>query len=43
MDENGDITDTLNYFHFESGDFATTGNISGGGAQCTAGPVTLKA
>ena len=43
VDENGDIVDTLNYFHFESDYGATTGNISGGGAQCTAGPVTLQA
>ena len=43
IDEFGDIVDTLNYFHFESDYAATTGNISGGGAQCSAGPVTLQA
>jgi len=33
----------LNYFYFLSTDTATTGNVSGGGAQCSAGPVTLQA
>jgi hypothetical protein len=43
IDEFGDIVDTLNYFYFESNDSAEIGNISGGGAQCSAGPVTLQA
>jgi hypothetical protein len=43
IDSSGNITDTTNYFHFESADTATTGGVSGGGAECTAGPVTLKA
>jgi hypothetical protein len=33
----------LNYFYFLSTSTATTGNVSGGGAQCSAGPVTLQA
>jgi hypothetical protein len=43
IDSSGNITDATNYFHFESADTATTGGVSGGGAECTAGPVTLKA
>jgi hypothetical protein len=39
----GIVGDTLNYFYFQSTDTATTGNVSGGGAQCSAGPVTLQA
>ena len=43
IDSSGIITDTTNYFHFESADTATTGGVSGGGAECSAGPVTLQA
>lgn len=43
IDSSGNITDTANFFHFESTDTATTGNVSGGGAECSAGPVTLQA
>ena len=38
----GDLTSPENYFFFTSTDTATTGGISGGGAACSAGPVTLK-
>jgi hypothetical protein len=43
IDSAGIVSDTLNYFYFQSTDTATTGNIAGGGAQCSAGPVTLQA
>jgi hypothetical protein len=43
IDSFGIVGDPLNYFFFQSTDTATTGNVSGGGAQCSAGPVTLKA
>jgi len=43
VDQIGNVVDTLNYFYFESDDVAIIGNTSGGGAQCTAGPVNLKA
>jgi len=43
IDSSGIVSDTLNYFYFQSTDTATTGNIAGGGAQCSAGPVTLQA
>jgi hypothetical protein len=43
IDSSGIVSDTLNYFYFLSTSTATTGNISGGGAQCSAGPVTLQA
>jgi hypothetical protein len=43
IDSIGLVSDPLNYFYFLSTDTATTGNISGGGAQCSAGPVTLQA
>ena len=43
LDSVGFVSDPLNYFYFQSTDTATTGNISGGGAQCSAGPVTLQA
>ena len=43
IDSSGIVGDTLNYFYFKSTDTATTGNVSGGGAQCSAGPVTLQA
>ena len=43
IDSSGIVGDPLNYFYFLSTSIATTGNVSGGGAQCSAGPVTLKA
>ena len=43
IDSSGIVSDTLNYFYFLSTSTATTGNVSGGGAQCSAGPVTLQA
>ena len=43
IDSLGLVSDPLNYFYFQSTDTATVGNISGGGAQCSAGPVTLQA
>ena len=43
IDSSGIVSDTLNYFYFRSTSTATTGNVSGGGAQCSAGPVTLQA
>jgi hypothetical protein len=43
IDSLGLVSDPLNYFYFLSTDTATVGNISGGGAQCSAGPVTLQA
>jgi hypothetical protein len=39
----GGLTTPENYFYFTSSDNATTGNINGGGANCSAGPVTLGA
>ena len=39
----GDLTSPENYFFITSTSNATTGNIQGGGANCSAGPVTLKA
>ena len=35
------LTQPINYFHITSTSNATTGGISGGGANCSAGPVTL--
>ena len=43
IDSSGIVSDTLNYFYFLSTSTATTGGVSGGGAQCSAGPVTLQA
>jgi hypothetical protein len=43
IDSLGLVSDSLNYFYFQSTDTATTGGVSGGGAQCSAGPVTLQA
>jgi len=43
LDSVGLVSDPLNYFYFQSTDTATTGNVAGGGAQCSAGPVTLQA
>ena len=39
----GTLTSPENYFFITSTSNATTGNIQGGGANCSAGPVTLKA
>mgnify|MGYP001626812789 CR=1 FL=1 len=35
------LTQPINYFYITSASTATSGNISGGGANCSAGPVTL--
>ena len=35
------LTDPINYFHITSTSSATSGCVSGGGANCSAGPVTL--
>lgn len=43
INSSGIVSDTLNYFYFRSTDVATNGGVSGGGAQCSAGPVTLQA
>jgi hypothetical protein len=43
IDSFGIVSDSLNYFYFLSTSTATTGNIAGGGSQCSAGPVTLQA
>jgi hypothetical protein len=39
----GGLTTPENYFFFTSSNNAITGNINGGGASCSAGPVTLGA
>jgi hypothetical protein len=39
----GGLTTPENYFFFTSSNNAITGNIKGGGASCSAGPVTLGA
>ena len=36
------ITTPINYFYITSTSNATSGNIQGGGANCSAGPVTLE-
>ena len=36
------ITDPINYFYIQSSSSATTGGLSGGGDNCSAGPVTLE-
>ena len=43
LDSTGLVSDTLNYFYFRSTSSAINGNVAGGGAQNSAGPVTLKA
>ena len=35
------LTQPINYFHITSTSNATSGGVSGGGANCSAGPVTL--
>jgi len=36
------LTDPINYFHITSTSTATSGNVSGGGDNTSAGPVTLE-
>ena len=36
------LTDPINYFYITSTSNATTGGVEGGGANCSAGPVTLE-
>ena len=36
------LTSPINYFYITSTSNATTGNVKGGGDNCSAGPVTLK-
>jgi len=36
------LTDPINYFYITSTSTATSGGISGGGENCSAGPVTLE-
>ena len=36
------LTDPINFFHITSTSNATTGGVSGGGENCSAGPVTLE-
>ena len=36
------LTQPINYFHITSTSNATTGGVSGGGENCSAGPVTLE-
>ena len=36
------LSQPINYFYITSTSNATTGNIQGGGANCSAGPVTLE-
>ena len=36
------LTTPINYFYITSASNATSGNIQGGGANCSAGPVTLE-
>ena len=43
-DSSGNITKTANFYHFTvDTNTATTGGISGGGENCSAGPATLSA
>ena len=43
-DSNGNITNTTDFYHFTvDTNTATTGGISGGGENCSAGPATLTA
>ena len=43
INSSGSITDTTNYYYFVSSSTATSGDVYGGGDNCTAGPVTLSA
>jgi hypothetical protein len=42
INSSGNISNTTNYFYFQSSDTATSGNINGGGTGCSAGPVNLQ-
>jgi len=43
-DSSGDITNTNDYYHFTvNTNTATSGGVSGGGENCSAGPATLTA
>ena len=35
------LSNPINYFYFQSTSTATTSGVEGGGANCSAGPVTL--
>jgi len=37
------LTNPINYFYFQSTGTASTSGVKGGGANCSAGPITLKA
>jgi hypothetical protein len=41
INSSGIVSNTINYFHFQSVDNANVGNINGGGSACSAGPVNL--
>ena len=41
INSSGIVSNTINYFHFQSADNANVGNINGGGSACSAGPVNL--
>jgi hypothetical protein len=43
IDSSGNVSNTTNYYYFQSSDTANNGNINGGGNGCTAGPVNLQA
>lgn len=43
INSSGSVSDTTNYYHFVSTSTATTGGVTGGGAECSSGPVTLQA
>jgi len=43
-DSSGDVTQTADFYHFTvDTNTATTGGITGGGENCSAGPATLTA
>ena len=43
-DSSGNVTQTADFYHFTvDTNTATSGNISGGGENCSAGPATLTA
>ena len=43
-DSSGDIDNTEDYYHFTvNTNTATSGGVSGGGNNCSAGPATLEA
>jgi hypothetical protein len=43
INSSGIVSDTTNYYYFQSTSSATNGNVIGGGDGCTAGPVNLQA